>query len=110
VQFFITTHSPTVVANFENGSLYIINENNIIKQNATYFGKEINAILRNVLGANDRHVPTQLKIDRLLNLIDTDPNNQTIEILLNELKDQIGADDPDLQKAISLWELSKYED
>ena len=109
VQFFITTHSPTVVANFENGALYIINENIIVKQNTTYFGKEINAVLRNVLGANDRHVPTQQKIDKLLNLIDTDPLSPNIESIINEITAQIGADDPDLQKAISLWELSKYE-
>ncbi len=110
VQFFITTHSPTVVANFEKGALYIINENKILKQNTTYFGKEINSVLRNVLGANDRHVPTQQKIDSLLNLIDSDPKNQSIQTLLNDLEKQIGLDDPDLQKAISLWELSKYED
>lgn len=110
VQFFITTHSPTVVANFEKGSLYIINENKILKQNTTYFGKEINAVLRNILGANDRHVPTQEKIDKLLNLIDSDPKNQIIQTLLDELEKQIGLDDPDMQKAISLWELSKYED
>lgn len=110
VQFFITSHSPTVVANFENGALYIINENKIVKQNTTYFGKEINAVLRNVLGANDRHVPTQQKIDNLLNLIDTDPFSPIIASMINEITIQIGADDPDLQKAISLWELSKYED
>lgn len=109
VQFFITTHSPTVVANFEKGSLYIINENKILKQNTTYFGKEINAVLRNILGANDRHVPTQEKIDKLLNLIDSDPKNQTIQTLIDELEKQIGLDDPDMQKAISLWELSKYD-
>lgn len=110
VQFFITTHSPTVVANFQAGSLYIINENKVIKQNTTYFGREINSVLRNVLGANDRHVPTQQKIDSLLNLIDTNSNDPNIGTLMNDLKIQIGEDDPDLQKAISFWELSKYKD
>ena len=110
VQFFITSHSPTVVANFENGSLYIINEGNVIKHSSDYFGREINAVLRNVLGANDRHVPTQQKIDRLLNLIDSEPNNQGIQELLTELIAQVGEDDPDVQKAISLWELSKFND
>ena len=110
VQFFITTHSPTVVANFENGSLYVIHENNIVKQNTTYFGKEINAVLRNILGASDRHVPTQQKIDKLLHLIDDEPRHQSIPLLLDELTTQVGADDPDVQKATSLWELSKYED
>ena len=70
VQFFITTHSPTVVANFDNGSLYVIDEGEVIKHNSDYFGKEINSVLRNILGASDRHVPTQQKIDHLLQLID----------------------------------------
>lgn len=109
VQFFITTHSPTVVANFDKGAFYIIKENKVEKQCTSFFGKEINAVLRNVLGANDRHVPTQNKIDRLLNLIDSDPKNQSIQTLLDELEKQIGLDDPDMQKAISLWELSKYD-
>lgn len=109
VQFFITTHSPNVVANFENGSLYIIDDNNIVKQSTKYFGKEINSILRNVLGANDRHIPTQQKIDSLLRLIDEEPTNPSVQIVLDELISQIGEDDADIQKAISLWEISKFE-
>jgi predicted ATP-binding protein involved in virulence len=31
VQFFITTHSPTVVANFQNGTLYVIEDNQICR-------------------------------------------------------------------------------
>jgi hypothetical protein len=108
VQFFVTTHSPTVVANFENGSLYVIQDDLVQKQGNTYFGKEVNAVLRNVLGAHDRHVPTQQKIDGLLRLIDNDPKHSSIPVLLDELIAQIGADDPDVQKAISLWELSQY--
>lgn len=110
VQFFITTHSPTVVANFENGSLYVIDDNNIDQQNGSYFGKEINAVLRNILGANDRHVPTQQKIDRVLYLIESQPDSPLIKELLNELEDQIGKDDPDMQKILSFLELLKFKD
>ncbi len=110
VQFFITTHSPTVIANFQNGSLYTINEGDVIKHNSDYFGKEINAVLRNILGANDRHMPTQKKIDRLLNLIDDLPTSIEIEPLIADLTAQVGEDDPDIQKAISLWELSKQHE
>jgi len=109
VQFFIKTHSPTVVANFDKGSLYVINEGGVVKHNSDYFGKEINSILRNILGAYDRHVPTQNKIDRLLQLIDTNPDNDDIDIQLNELVRQLGQDDPDIQKAFALFELSKYQ-
>jgi len=106
VQFFITTHSPTVVANFDNGSLYVIDEGKVIKHPSDYFGKEINSVLRNILGATDRHVPTQQKIDHLLQLIDTNPESNDIKTLLSELVGQLGEDDPDIQKAIALHELS----
>lgn len=106
VQFFITTHSPTVVANFDNGSLYVIDEGDVVKHPSDYFGKEINSVLRNILGATDRHVPTQQKIDHLLQLIDTDPESNDIKTLLSELVEQLGEDDPDIQKAIALHELS----
>ncbi len=70
VQFFITTHSPTVVANFDNGTLYVIGNNEIHRHENDYFGKEVNSILRNILGATDRHVPTRQKLDKLFRLID----------------------------------------
>ena len=110
VQFFISTHSPTVVANFENGSLFVINEGGIAKHNSDYFGKEINSVLRNVLGASDRHVPTQQKINHLLHLIDTNPESEEIDPLLDRLIVQLGEDDQDIQKAIALNELSKHQE
>lgn len=110
VQFFITTHSPTVVANFANGSLFVINEGGVNKNTSDYFGREINSVLRNVLGASDRHIPTQEKIDRLLQLIDSQSQSEAIEPLLEELVTQLGEDDPDIQKAIALYELSKHQD
>jgi predicted ATP-binding protein involved in virulence len=108
VQFFITTHSPTVVANFENGSLFVIDGGNVYKHSSDYFGREINSVLRNILGAADRHIPTQQKIDKLLVLIDTHPKSSEIELLLAELVEQLGEDDVDIQKAIALYEFSKH--
>jgi predicted ATP-binding protein involved in virulence len=110
VQFFITTHSPTVVANFDNGSLFVIDEGSVVKHNSDYFGKEINFVLRNVLGAYDRHVPTQHKIDHLLQLIDTQPDSKEIRPILDGLVAKLGEDDPDIQKAIALYELSNNQD
>ena len=108
VQFFITTHSPTVVANFDNGSLFVIDDGSVIKHNSDYFGREINSVLRNILGASDRHIPTQQKIDKLLLLIDTQPNSPEINTMIQELVAQLGEDDSDIQKAIALNELSKH--
>jgi predicted ATP-binding protein involved in virulence len=109
VQFFITTLSPTVVGNFSNGALYIIDEDNVERYQDAYFGKAVDAVLANILGASARHVPTQQKIDNLLRLIDQQVDDPKIETLLGRLIDQLGEGDPEIQKAITLYELSKYQ-
>ena len=106
VQFFITTHSPTVVANFENGTLYVISNNQIQKYESGFFGKQINNVLRNVLGASDRHVPTQKKLDNLFRLIDEN-NIDQYQPLLNELINLLGLEDADINKALALIEWQK---
>ncbi|MEI6138504.1 MAG: AAA family ATPase [Mariniphaga sp.] len=63
VQFFVTTHSPTVVANFkerklENGDnkdvLYILENNECHKISSSFYGKDINTVLGNPMDANNR--------------------------------------------------------
>lgn len=101
VQFFVTTHSPTVVANFEKGTLYVINDNEIIKHDDNFFGKQINNILRNILGATDRHKPTQDKLDRLFGLIEENKPEE-YNPLLQELIDLLDYDDAEINKALAL--------
>lgn len=98
VQFFITTHSPTIVANMENGTLYVINDNQITKHDKDYFGKQINYVLRDILGASDRHIPTQNKLNKLFVLIDENKQDE-YKPLLSDLIELLGADDPDILKA-----------
>jgi len=112
VQFFITTHSPTVVANFEHGSLYVIDNNEVTKSEEKYFGKAVNSVLRDVLGAPDRHKPTQDKINLLLRQIGNEAPAETYEPLLNDLIGLLGLEDPEIQSALSLieWNKIKTED
>lgn len=101
VQFFITTHSPIVVANFnpDFGKLFLITNNSIEQFNEHFFGKKINYILSSVLGAVDRHIPTQQKIDRMLRAIE-DQSPEVYEPLLAELRESLGDDDPDILSAM----------
>jgi predicted ATP-binding protein involved in virulence len=111
IQFFITTHSPTVVANFEKGTLYVIDgkDNTIIRYPGKYFGKEINDVLVSVLQANDRHALTQSKIHTILQLIDTNTPEDQYETLLNELINLLGKDDAEIQHILSLIEWQKFQ-
>jgi predicted ATP-binding protein involved in virulence len=109
VQFFITTHSPTVVANFENGALFLIDGKSITPVTTKYFGKEVNAILRNILDAADRHKPTQEKIDRLYRMIDEKAPIQEIMALMNNLIELLGLDDRDIQIANALLDFNTFD-
>ncbi|MEA5138450.1 AAA family ATPase [Arcicella rigui] len=106
VQFFITTHSPTVVANFQHGTLYLIDNNQVQKYESEFFGKQVNSVLRNVLGAYDRHIPTQNKLNQLFRLIDENQFAKA-DILLNELTQLLGFEDFEISKAIALLEWQK---
>ncbi len=108
VQFFVTTHSPTVVANFENGTLYIIRENEINRRASDYFGKQVNNVIRNVLGASDRHIPTQNKLNELFRLIDQEKPD-LYQPLFEELQQLLGDEDEDINKALALieWQTTK---
>lgn len=109
VQFFITTHSPTVVSNLQKGCLYVVDETGIVKHKDDFFGKQVDNIMRNILGAPDRNIPTQQKIDHLLRLIDEN-NEAEYSRLLNELIKQLGQEDADIQKAQALITIQKYQD
>lgn len=108
VQFFITTHSPIIVSNFEKGNLYLIDSGEINLVHDHYFGKEVNYILHNILGATERHKPTQIKLDKLFSLIDN-AKYQEASALINDLKSILGNNDADLFRAQSLlnWEMNK---
>lgn len=109
VQFIITTHSPTVIANMQNGTLYIINENQITRHSSEFFGKQIDNVMRNVLGAPDRNVVIQARIDHLLQAIDMN-NKDLYTKLLEELENLLGEDDADIQKAKALIEMQNYQE
>jgi len=109
VQFFITTHSPTVIANFSGGTLYIIDNNMITVCDEKYFGKEVNYILKAILGSPIRHVDTQNKLDLLYKMIDEEKSETHFNPLLTELKELIGESDSDIQRALSLIEWNKYK-
>jgi predicted ATP-binding protein involved in virulence len=119
VQYFITTHSPIVVSNFhpEFGSLYKIgynqepenlNERVVDKVTKHFFGKEVNDLLYDLMGASFRHRDTQEKLDMLFLMIDNEANEEEYIELLNILTDRLGADDKDIERAHSLIAWNAY--
>lgn len=101
VQFFITTHSPSVVGNLEHGALFLIADHRIERYSEGFFGKQIGNVLCTILGGSDRHIPTQLKLNKLFSLIDKG-DREAYRDLFNELFKQLGYEDIDINTARAL--------
>jgi predicted ATP-binding protein involved in virulence len=110
VQFFATTHSPIVVANYAKGKLFVIEKDHSIGIcSEKYFGKEVNLVLNNILHATDRHIATQEKLDLLFNMIEEELPIEKFQDLLNNLEELLGIEDKEIQKARSLIAWNKYK-
>lgn len=85
VQFFITTHSPTVVANFkerrtESGEnidvLFILQDNQCHKIESSFYGRDINTVLGNPMDASTRAIEVLTDMNRFHTLV---ANNEATE-------------------------------
>ena len=109
VQFFITTHSPTIVANFDEredesenpiDTLYILEGNDVKKISNSFYGQDVNSILDNPMDADPR-------AEKVLNLfknfddIAGNPSSQSEDYksllqIADELNDILPGTDEDL--------------
>ncbi|MGL5797343.1 MAG: AAA family ATPase [Cetobacterium sp.] len=98
VQFVFTTHSPTILSNVYAEHIRILKTSNIEKPQNTTYGRDINAILREIMGTDSRPE----KISNLIESIyeDIDCGNLSLsKEKLNTLKSIVGESDEEVIKA-----------
>lgn len=106
VQFIFTTHSPTVLANIYAKHIRILTTDDVtVPQNTTY-GRDINAILREIMDTDTR--PSEIKrlIESLYEYIDLG-NLEKARMKLDELKKLLGEYDDDFIRAKISLELEE---
>lgn len=98
--YVIATHSPQILSNArsELNFVKIIEDGALIENTPKYYGREINTILYELMGVEERNKLIRDKISDLYTLIDEDEIKDA-ESSLNELQDLIGEDDPELKRA-----------
>jgi energy-coupling factor transporter ATP-binding protein EcfA2 len=69
-QFIITTHSPIVVSNLEQGTLFDVSHGEVKPEPKGYFGRKYNLTLEVNMGAPSRNKEVQKELDALFELID----------------------------------------
>ena len=98
--FIIATHSPQLLSNAQSDLNFvkIIEEGKLIENTPKYYGREINSILYDLMGVEERNKLVRDKISDLFTLI-AEEEIEDAENSLKDLQDLIGKDDPELKRA-----------
>jgi predicted ATP-binding protein involved in virulence len=105
LQFIVTTHSPQVLSSAENRQVRHLVGGKIQEHGVFVEGRDSNAILRDLMGTNDRDAEGQARLRALHDAIDQGLREQA-EALFAELQSKWGDLDPVLIRARGLmdWE------
>ncbi len=106
IQFFMTTHSPQVISNVKRENIKIIEDFKIVENTPHSYGRDANNILYNIFGVEERLPQIQEKLDKLYDLIDDEKANGAAKKLMTEIKDLLGDDDPEVQRANTYLEFN----
>lgn len=98
--FVIATHSPQLLSNAKSelNFVKIIEQGQLIENTPKHYGREINSILYELMGVEERNKLVRNKISNLYTLIEEE-EIEDAETSLKELQELIGADDPELKRA-----------
>ena len=98
--FVIATHSPQLLSNAQSelNFVKIIEDGDLIENTPKYYGREINSILYDLMGVEERNKLVREKISDLYTLI-AEEEIEDAESSLKELQELIGKDDPELKRA-----------
>lgn len=99
-QFIITTHSPIVVSNLEEGKLYKLNDGQVNEIPFGYFGKDYGMILEAVMGTPPRNEKSRKDLADLFDLIDREDFDAARQ-KLSELEEEYPGE-PELSRAETL--------
>ncbi|MBI2281850.1 MAG: AAA family ATPase, partial [Bacteroidetes bacterium] len=98
--YVIATHSPQLLSNAQSelNFVKIIEDGALIENTPKYYGREINSILYDLMGVEERNKLVRDKISNLYTMI-AEEEIEEAETLLKDLQDLIGKDDSELKKA-----------
>ena len=112
VQFIVTTHSPLIINQLRNNQLLILDDFKILsgKDIHNTYGRDVNSIVSDFMGASDRPIEVKAIIDEIENILDTDtPNIKLAREKLDKLKTILGPNDYDIIKLETLLTIEQID-
>lgn len=111
IQFFITTHSPIVIGNFKDGTLYRLEKDSSIKKIDLVYGEDANQVLREVMDAYERPIEVKNLLEEYLLMMEKRQFNlPRFAELRKKLKDLYGENHPEILRTETLLSLFIFPD
>ncbi|MEM1322682.1 MAG: AAA family ATPase [Bacteroidota bacterium] len=113
IQFIATTHSPLVINQLKGEQLILLDDQRIVQGKSIHntYGRDINSILEDFMGANERPAEIKKLIEEIEELLDEEqPNIQLANNKLNVLKSLVGPNDYEIVKLEALIALEEDEE
>lgn len=98
VQFIVSTHAPIVISSVKKEHLLILQDMQANNPMIETYGKDANAILNSVMGADERPLAVKKQFNKFYDAMAREQYD-VAEMLLNEIKELIGENDPELSAA-----------
>lgn len=95
VQFVVTTHAPIIINSVNSENLIILEDGEATYPAGEVYGKDVNTIIRGVMGTVERPVSIKKMFDDFYVALANDKIDSAKKIL-DELESKIGNDDADL--------------
>lgn len=107
MQFIVTTHAPAIINSTDEGSLLVLEENNVEYLGNEAYGQDINTIVKSYMAADVRPIEIQQRFDEFYSLLDENKIQETKEIL-TDLKGKIDVNDYELTSCIIKIKLAEH--
>ncbi len=108
IQFIVTTHAPGIINSSRGASLIVINNEKPDYLETSAYGKDVNTIVREYMGAKIRPVEVQEQFDQFYALLDEKKIDESA-LILKKLKDFIRDEDPELTTCIVKQKLAEFD-
>ena len=97
VQFIVTTHSPGIIGSISHEHLIILKESEAIYPSSSTYGRDVNSVLREIMGVSERQQDIMEKFNAFYHFIDLQEYEQARNIL-QELEAAV-PEDPEIAGA-----------
>lgn len=95
MQFVVTTHAPAVISSVQEGQLIVVEGDSIYSSSQGFYGRDVNTILREIMGVPERPRAVKSLFSRFYDLVDAGDYARA-EKVLTQLSSLVGDSDVEL--------------